>query len=508
MTARDDRPKVSVLVTTFNHERSVKAALESVLAQKTTFPTEAIICDDASTDGTRGVIKLFADRYDDWIRLSYREAHIGDGGTENLLLGLDVSQGEYVAILNGDDCWSDSGMLQQLAAFLDENAEYSVCVRESAIVVRRSALPELREWAHVLCDWRLALAAAPAETLGRVDGVLRALTPSDEQQVCVSCYLAAAHYETARNFAKAKTFLSRALAGEPDWLEPYCGGDGLSGEEFVRRLARRARLYRFPPLLRLSDALARLETTRHWRRVAAALRARFRTRGGPSGSITASPNPATAVEGHRASVTLEWQSTQPAVEIRLGRPDGRLVSRGAFEGKEETGNWVGDGMIFYLQDVTDGSPLSFENTLDAVRVTVRGRLQTLSPLIRLRRRAGSWIEELRWQRTYVAVQARAHARLERREAVGFITASPNPTPMTARGASFVTLRWTTASRAVEVRVGRPDGELLSHTRFSGEKRTGDWVKDGTIFYLQNVLDGLPLTLENTLDAVRVRVDEW
>lgn len=90
---------------------------------------------------------------------------------------------------------------------------------------------------------------------------------------------------------------------------------------------------------------------------------------------------------------------------------------------------------------------------------------------------------------------------------GVIKADPNPTPMGhSRGMGVVTVEWTTREvETVEVRVGAPDGELLARSGPDGSATTGEWVIDGMTFYLQDVSDGLPLTTDNTLATVVVRV---
>ena len=92
----------------------------------------------------------------------------------------------------------------------------------------------------------------------------------------------------------------------------------------------------------------------------------------PSGSIRAFPNPASARDGQAAaSVTLSWRSRRTEfVEVRAGAPDGPLVSRTGPSGQTTTGPWVHNGMLFFLQNVSDGVPLSPEGTLDKVRVEV------------------------------------------------------------------------------------------------------------------------------------------
>ncbi|HEV8129834.1 MAG TPA: hypothetical protein VGQ81_01165 [Acidobacteriota bacterium] len=90
---------------------------------------------------------------------------------------------------------------------------------------------------------------------------------------------------------------------------------------------------------------------------------------------------------------------------------------------------------------------------------------------------------------------------------GTLTANPNPIQVCdGSGNGVTTLTWTitkpTAKR-VEVHVNSPDGPLLSHTLGPGSAKTGKWVADGAVFYLQDVTDKLPLVEDNTLAIVRV-----
>jgi len=88
-----------------------------------------------------------------------------------------------------------------------------------------------------------------------------------------------------------------------------------------------------------------------------------------------------------------------------------------------------------------------------------------------------------------------------------ITASPNPIPVTG-GANFgvTTITWIAPGAvAVQIRVNTPDGGLLASGSERGFLSTGLWVADGTTFYLQDVSDGKPLTADNTLASVVVRL---
>jgi SAM-dependent methyltransferase len=89
--------------------------------------------------------------------------------------------------------------------------------------------------------------------------------------------------------------------------------------------------------------------------------------------------------------------------------------------------------------------------------------------------------------------------------MGVISAEPNPFPTNSQGIGFTTLSWMTyATTRVEIHVDAPDGILFARTgpgMFS--QKTGQWVRDGMTFYLQNVTDYLPLTPANTIAMVTV-----
>ena len=56
-------PRVTVLIVTYNHRDYIEAAVESALAQQTSFPVEVLISEDASTDGTRDIVARYAERF-------------------------------------------------------------------------------------------------------------------------------------------------------------------------------------------------------------------------------------------------------------------------------------------------------------------------------------------------------------------------------------------------------------------------------------------------------------
>src|SRR5688500_5403713 len=93
--------KVTVIVVTYNHERYIEQAIDSVLEQQATFPFELIITEDCSTDGTRDLVRAYAQRHPDRVQLLLSERNLNDNSV--LTRALMAARGQYVALLDGDD---------------------------------------------------------------------------------------------------------------------------------------------------------------------------------------------------------------------------------------------------------------------------------------------------------------------------------------------------------------------------------------------------------------------
>jgi glycosyltransferase involved in cell wall biosynthesis len=106
-------PRVSIIAPTCNHERFISVCLDSVLAQ-TFADWEMVVIDDASRDGTAGIVQAYA-RKDNRIRLIRHETNWGMAklaATYNQ--GVAAGSGEWIAILEGDDAWPPWKLGQQL----------------------------------------------------------------------------------------------------------------------------------------------------------------------------------------------------------------------------------------------------------------------------------------------------------------------------------------------------------------------------------------------------------
>ena len=124
--------KVSVLCAAYNHEEYLRQTLDSFLNQKTDFPFEVLVNDDASTDSTGDIIREYAAKYPDVIRPFYQKENLYSRRI-NLydVVFFPACRGEYIAVCEGDDYWNDPEKLQLQVNWLDTHPEYSACVHNS-----------------------------------------------------------------------------------------------------------------------------------------------------------------------------------------------------------------------------------------------------------------------------------------------------------------------------------------------------------------------------------------
>ena len=117
--------KVSVAMITYNHEKFIAQAIDSVLMQQTDFEYELVIGEDCSTDRTRAMVVDYAGRYPDRIRPLLRERNLGMN--PNFVQTFQSCRGEYVALLEGDDYWTDPLKLQKQTDYLSSRPDCSLC---------------------------------------------------------------------------------------------------------------------------------------------------------------------------------------------------------------------------------------------------------------------------------------------------------------------------------------------------------------------------------------------
>lgn len=132
---KDTIPLVSISCITYNHDNYIREAIEGFLMQKTTFPVEILIHDDASTDKTASIVREYEEKYPHLIKPIYQTENQyskRDGSIGRIQRGR--ARGKYYAICEGDDYWTDPLKLQKQVDFLEENPEYSGCSHQTRVI--------------------------------------------------------------------------------------------------------------------------------------------------------------------------------------------------------------------------------------------------------------------------------------------------------------------------------------------------------------------------------------
>jgi len=120
---------------TYNHEKFIDQAIESVLFQRTSFPMKLFIGEDCSSDKTAAICLKYEVENPEVIEVIFNKRNIG--ATNNAVKTYDVcfsSGAKYIAMLEGDDYWTDPYKLQKQVDFLEANDDFALCACCNTVV--------------------------------------------------------------------------------------------------------------------------------------------------------------------------------------------------------------------------------------------------------------------------------------------------------------------------------------------------------------------------------------
>lgn len=128
-------PLVSIICEVYNHEPYIQQCLEGFVMQRTSFPFEILIHDDASTDGSAGIIKEYEAKHPDLFRPIYQQENQYSKGI-NIWFNIQFprAKGKYIAICEGDDYWTDPLKLQKQVVFMENHYECSMCFHKVDVI--------------------------------------------------------------------------------------------------------------------------------------------------------------------------------------------------------------------------------------------------------------------------------------------------------------------------------------------------------------------------------------
>lgn len=126
-----DFPVVSVICHTYNHERYIAHAIEGFLAQRTSFPFEIIIHDDASTDGTVDIINQYANKFSQIIRPILQQVNQYSRAKWPPTFTVPAARGDWLAWCEGDDYWISPYKLQVQYDAMQSQVLCDLCFHKS-----------------------------------------------------------------------------------------------------------------------------------------------------------------------------------------------------------------------------------------------------------------------------------------------------------------------------------------------------------------------------------------
>ena len=128
-------PLVTIRCLTYNHEPYIRQCLEGFVMQQTNFRFEAIVHDDASTDGTAAIIKEYAEKYPNIIKPIFETENQYSKRDGSLRRIMDShTRGKYVAMCEGDDYWIDPLKLQKQVDFLESHPDYGLIYTQAKVL--------------------------------------------------------------------------------------------------------------------------------------------------------------------------------------------------------------------------------------------------------------------------------------------------------------------------------------------------------------------------------------
>lgn len=127
-------PVVSIVCITYNHESFIRDCLEGFIMQKTNFAFEVLIHDDASTDKTADIIRLYEAKFPEIIKPIYQiDNQYSKGINPGTKFLFPLARGKYIAICEGDDYWTDPLKLQKQVDFLEANDKVMAISTNSSV---------------------------------------------------------------------------------------------------------------------------------------------------------------------------------------------------------------------------------------------------------------------------------------------------------------------------------------------------------------------------------------
>lgn len=121
-SSSQEKYDVSVCIITYNEDKYIKQAIESVLLQKGNLKIEIVVCDDASSDKTRDILIDYYNKYPEMLSLYLNTQNVGI--STNMFNAINNCKGKYVCLSYGDDYFIDEYKIKKQYDFIEKNKAF------------------------------------------------------------------------------------------------------------------------------------------------------------------------------------------------------------------------------------------------------------------------------------------------------------------------------------------------------------------------------------------------
>ncbi len=129
------KPLVSIICIAYNQEKFLRQTLDGFMMQKTSFDFEILIHDDCSNDNTPEIIREYSKKYPQIFKPTFESTNKFSKGDYSFFSKMFTeANGDYIALCEGDDYWTDPNKLQVQVDFMNNNLDYSICFHPVSVV--------------------------------------------------------------------------------------------------------------------------------------------------------------------------------------------------------------------------------------------------------------------------------------------------------------------------------------------------------------------------------------
>ena len=126
-------PDITIIIPSYNKEKYIAEALDSVFMQATSYDYHIIVADDCSTDRTCNIVKQYQEKYPNKITLL--TSHKNQKLYRNVLRAYKITKTDYFCVLDPDDYWIDKYKIQKALNFLEKNKDYTIYVTDTLMLM-------------------------------------------------------------------------------------------------------------------------------------------------------------------------------------------------------------------------------------------------------------------------------------------------------------------------------------------------------------------------------------